>query len=78
MCDQLSRSENSLQIRSAAGKKIKVMDGNSAFAVLAADVNGRFKRHQGDVHIGRMGRDAMLARSKNRMHAIESVDGGAA
>src|SRR5438876_12085072 len=61
-------------MRCASRKQMEVADWDTALPFRAADMDRGFERGQRDVHVGRIGRDAMFARSQNSQAAIDSRD----
>jgi len=49
-----------------------------AIAFASSQVNDRIERHQCDRQIGGVCRDALVARSKDRLHSIDPIDSAAA
>ncbi len=57
---------------------MKICNWNASFAFRPAHVNSRFEGGHRDVHVRRIGRDAMFARAENGQATIYSGDGCAA
>ena len=78
MGDQFTRFQHALPLRRLARKNEKIGDWNGPSAFGAFQPDHSFKRRERHVHIGRIGGDAMLARSQNGEHSIVPSNGGAA
>ena len=74
MRDQIARFQNGFALRRVSWQQMKIANRNTSLAFGAADVNRRFERRQGHVHVGRISRDAMFAGAQNGQTAIHSRD----
>ena len=74
MSNKVARFQNRLTVRRVSGEQMKVPDCYAAFAFRSANVNRRFKRGQGHVHVGRITGDAMFARAENSEATIHARD----
>src|SRR6201999_375738 len=77
MSNQISRLEDRLTLWRGTGQEVEVVDRNCAMPFCPFDVHHGLEGHQGNVLIGWIGCDALLAGAKNCQHAIVTIDGGA-
>ena len=74
MGDQVARLEHGLTLRRVSRQEMEIANRNAALALAAAHMDRCFQRGHGDVHVGGIRCDAMLARAKDRETAIEAID----
>src|SRR5437016_13255199 len=53
---------------------MEIPEGNVALAALPADVDGRLQGREGDAHVGRVQRDALLAPAEDGVHPRPTLD----
>ncbi len=76
--DDLVRMQIGVALRRVARQPMKVGKRDRALAGRTRDMNLGIERRKRHAHVGRMGRNAGLARAEDRVHAVEPVAGGAA
>src|SRR5438270_8189837 len=74
MRDQVAGLEHGLALWRVARQDMEVANRNSALAFCSADMNGSLERSHGYVHIGRICRNALLARAEDREVTIKAID----
>ena len=74
MGDEIAGLEDGLAIRSVAGQKMKRSDRHRSRALGSLHVNDRLERRHRDTHVGRIGRDAVIARAEDGQAAIAAGD----
>src|SRR6266851_2730990 len=72
--DDISGLKHRLAMGSRAGEEIEVMDGDAALTLGSLDLNRGLKRGEGNVLVGGVGGDAVLAGAEDGERAIVTAD----
>jgi hypothetical protein len=75
--DQLVRSQGRVELGVLTGQPVELGHGDDPAARSAAHVHGGVERRQRDAHVGRVGRDAVLAGAEDCVLAGQPADGRA-
>ena len=75
MGDEVAGIECGFNMRGCAGEQVEFGDGDVARAGCAVDGDDGFEGCEGDIHVGRVGGDTVLARSQNREGTVVAFDG---
>jgi hypothetical protein len=66
------------QVWRVAGRDVEVCQRGGPLAATAIDMDDRVESNEGDGQIRGVGRDAVLARAQDGVHAMESLQGATA
>src|SRR5690606_5076043 len=70
-------AQHVLDVRRRAGQAMKIVDRDAASSAVGAEnLDLRVERRQRNGHVGRKGRDAVLARAEDRVDAVDAADRG--
>src|SRR5436853_7860717 len=75
--DQLVGSKICILVRSVAWESMEILKLDLPLALRALNAHHCLNRSECHTHVTRMGGDTVVALSKNRMDAVESVNGTA-